>query len=153
MNVFKAIAALAVWACFAPGHAADAAAPGTSAPPAAAQQAYDRLIAVKQFAFGGVGFAGTTSEGEKAFRTILASPNALRLFRLALSKGSTEAKLYALSGFRQLDQRSFDTESKALVEANPEATTMSGCIVRHEQAAAVVKRIADGMYDGAGLLE
>jgi hypothetical protein len=33
------------------------------------------------------------------------------------------------------------------VEANPEVTTMSGCFVEHENAAAVVKRVAAGVYD------
>ena len=112
------------------------------------RQAYERLITVKEFAFGGVGFAGTTSEGEKALRMILASTNALSLFRSALSKGSSEAKLYALCGLRQLDRPSLEKESTALVKADLEVTTMSGSIVRHERAATVVKRIAAGMYDG-----
>ncbi len=111
------------------------------------EQAYERLLGVKQFAFGGVGYAGTTSDGEQAFRAVRASTNAVQLFRAALSNGSNEAKLYALCAIRQMDNRSFATDAKAFLRANPEVTTMSGCIVGHERAAAVVKRIAAGYYD------
>ena len=116
--------------------------------PAAVQEAYEHLLAVKEFAFGGVGFAGTTSAGEKAYRTVFASTNALALFQSALAKGSNEAKLYALAAIRHLDKKSFDAGAKALLAANPEVRTMSGCIVNHEKAEAVVKRIAGGLYDG-----
>ena len=115
--------------------------------PAAVQEAYEHLLAVKEFAFGGVGIAGTTSAGEKAYRTVFASTNALALFQSALAKGSNEAKLYALAAIRHLDKKSFDAGAKALLAANPEVRTMSGCIVNHEQAEAVVKRIASGFYD------
>ena len=69
-------------------------------------------------------------------------------FQGALAKGSNEAKLYALAAIRHLDKKSFDAAAKALLAANPEVRTMSGCIVNHEQAEAVVKRIAGGLYDG-----
>ncbi len=112
-----------------------------------AQQAYESLIVAQFFAFGGVGEAGTISPGEKAFSTVLASTNALSLFRKTLAKGTTEARLYALFGLRRLDRRSFDSAAKDLVTANPKVTTMTGCIVWHEQAATLVKQIAEGRYD------
>ena len=80
-----------------------------------------------------------------AYRTVFASINALALFQSALAKGSNEAKLYALAAIRHLDKKSFDAAAKALLAANPEVSTMSGCIVNHEKAEAVVKRIAGGL--------
>ncbi len=111
-----------------------------------AQKAYEGLVAVQSFAFGGVGFAGTISQGEKAFRTVLASTNGLSLFRKALARGTTEAKLYALCGVHRLDPRSFESASRDLVSANPKVSTITGCLVGREEAATVVKQIAAGRY-------
>ena len=116
-------------------------------PPMEAQQAYERLIAIDTFAFGSVGFAGTGSVGEQAFRTLLASPNALAAFRRILATGNTASKLYALCGIRRLCCPSFGEASTALVAANPDIETMAGCEVHREKAAVVVQRIADGAYD------
>jgi hypothetical protein len=112
------------------------------------QTAHGQLLNIKCFAFGGVGYAGTTSQGEIAFRAVLESTNALKLFEATLSKGSDEAKLYALCGIRSLNKESFNVAAKALKEADPKVTTMSGCLVTEEKASAVIQRIADGAYDG-----
>ena len=111
------------------------------------QQAYEQLLSVRYFAFGGVGFAGVTSEGEKAYRAIAGGTNALALFSAVLTNGNAPAKLYALCGIRQLSPRTFDTHAKSLLMANPEVETMSGCIVRHEFATNIVARIASGSYE------
>jgi hypothetical protein len=112
------------------------------------QNACEQLFNIKCFAFGGVGYAGTTSPGEMAFRTVLESTNALELFETTLSNGTVEAKLYALCGIRSLNKKSFNASAKALKEADPKVTTMSGCLVTEEKASAVIQRIADGAYDG-----
>jgi len=116
-------------------------------PPPTAAEACQRLMAVTRFAFGGVGFAGTTSTGEHSFKTVLASDDGLKLFHVILAKGSDEAKLYALCGIRRLEPQSFETAATPLVKKNPEVTTMSGCLVQSEEAATVVKRISSGVYD------
>jgi hypothetical protein len=141
------IAVLAILPCCVSCFAANAVAWDTNTSPTPAQQALDRLIVVRQFALGGVGIAGTTSEGEKAYRIVLACTNAPVLFQSVLARGSNEAKLYALAGLRHLERKSFDAAAKALLAANPEVRTMSGCMVDHEKAEAVVKRIASGFYD------
>jgi hypothetical protein len=124
--------------------AAESAAP---AEPQTPQQAYEQLLTVKSFAFGGVGFAGITSDGERAFHTIAAATNALELFRVALTNGTTEARLYALCGIRKLAPKRFEAHAKPLVAANPTASTMSGCIVTELPASKVVQNIAAGLYD------
>jgi hypothetical protein len=115
--------------------------------PPTPQQAYEQLLSVRCFAFGGVGFAGVTSEGEKAYRAIAGGTNALALFSAVLANGNAPAKLYALCGIRQLSPRAFDTHTKSLLKANPQVETMSGCMVMTEFSTNVVARIASGSYD------
>jgi len=115
--------------------------------PPTPQQAYEQLLSVRCFAFGGVGFAGVTSEGEKAYRAIAAGTNALALFSAALTNGNAQAKLYVLCGIRQLAPLTFDAHAKSLLIANPEVETVSGCLMRREFATNVVARIASGTYD------
>jgi len=111
------------------------------------QQAYEQLSSVRCFAFGGVGYAGTISEGERAFRAVLASPNAARLFRAALTNGTSEAQLYALCGLRRLERETFDRHAARILAANPSVRTMSGCMQTDERASNVVARIGSGQYD------
>ena len=115
--------------------------------PPTPQQAYEQLLSVRYFAFGGVGYAGVTSEGEMAYRAIAAGTNALSLFSAALTNGNAQAKLYALCGIRQFEPSTFDALAKSLLSANPQVETLRGCIMRHEFATNVVARISSGAYD------
>lgn len=56
----------------------------------------ERLTKVEIFAFGGVGYAGTTSPGEKDYKAILSRPTALADFEQLYSSGNAMAKAYAL---------------------------------------------------------
>ena len=148
MKALNCMMVLGVFFCAHLCSAASPAAPTRAKPTLeGAHQAYANLLEVTFFAFGGVGLSGRISEGEEAFHTVLVSTNALSLFRKALAKGSNEAKVYALCGIHHLDKGSFDSASKALVAANPEIKTITGCLVGREKAATIVKRIADGLYD------
>ncbi|MEI9863626.1 MAG: hypothetical protein WDN00_03530 [Limisphaerales bacterium] len=60
------------------------------------QQAYQELLAVKYFAFGGVGYAGSTSPGETAFNAVLASTNALQLLQRHYQKVRTQPNVRSL---------------------------------------------------------
>ena len=111
------------------------------------QQAYEQLLTVRRFAFGGVGYAGVTSQGEIAYRAIAGSTNALALFSATFTNGNAQAKLYALCGIRRFAPGTFDAHACSLIVANPQVETMSGCIVRHEFATNVVARISSGSYD------
>ena len=120
-------------------------------PPPAEQktvrQAYEQLLSTRTFAFGGIGFAGTISEGEKAFRIVAESPNALDLFETLLQNGRAEGRLYALCGIRKLARPSFEAQARTLVDAEPRIITMSGCLLSEELSSNVVARIAAGSYD------
>ncbi len=111
------------------------------------KQAFQKLSSAPFFAFGGVGYAGSISQGEKAFREMCASSNALPLFKAALTNENPSARIYALCGIRTLDPKSFDQLAKPLVDANPSVLVMSGCMLSEEPASKVVSRIKNGAYD------
>jgi hypothetical protein len=113
-------------------------------------EGYEYLIVSRRFALGGVGITGDTSTGEFAFQAVLRSQSAAEVFKVVLSPGARateEGKLYALCGIRATDRVAFDRYAVIVASANAEVTTQSGCIVGHERAADVIKRMADGVYD------
>jgi hypothetical protein len=107
--------------------------------------ACQELMTVNVFAFGGVGFAGTISQGEKAFRTLAADPDAVRLFRGILTHGSLAGRLYALCGIRQLAPNDFP----ALAKHAPSGTVMrmTGCLAMEEKVSNLIAAIARGEFD------
>src|SRR3974390_1543813 len=90
-------------------------------------QAYQELLSVRQFAFGGVGFAGVTSRGELAFYAIAARTNDLELFSSALKNGNPQAKIYALCGIRRVAPQAFPAKAKAFRSSGVAVETASGC--------------------------
>ena len=112
------------------------------------QQAYEKLLSVHQFNFGGVGFSGATSEGELAYRSIAASTNALALYSAALTNANTDAgKLYALCGIQMLAPETFDAQAKLLRTSKAKITMMSGCIAYEVYVTNIVAAIARGHHD------
>ena len=111
------------------------------------QEGYEHLIVAKCFSFGEVGFGGTTSTGEFAFRAVLRSRQASGLFKAAFAEATDEGKLYALCGIRLSDRSAFDSYATSLSSSNTIVIMQSGCMIDHGPATVVVKRIADGHYD------
>jgi hypothetical protein len=108
--------------------------------------AFERLAKVELFAFGGVGYAGVTSPGEKDYRAILARPSAMVDFERLYSSGNLQAKCYALVGIRKLNpQRSKDLAQSLLTSKEP-VGTMHGCIISQEPLGAIIKQIESGKY-------
>jgi len=111
------------------------------------QSTIERLATVQHFAFGGVGFAGTTSAGEKDFRVIRKDPWAIAHFARLYRDGNIQAKLYALAGMREIAPQRYQELAKPLRESKEKVSTMHGCIVADEAASVVVEQIAKGDYD------
>ena len=109
----------------------------------------ERIAKTKFFAFGGVGFAGVTSEGEKDFKIVIAQPAAVALpaFEKLYATGNAEAKLYALSGIRKLDPKRFKEILPSVKDSKEQVITMEGCIQDHRTFGAIAKRIDSGAYD------
>jgi hypothetical protein len=106
----------------------------------------ERLAKVDRFAFGGTGFAGVISSGEKDYRVILSRPSALLDFEKLFSVGNVQGKSYALMGIRTLDPTRFKQISRPLRGSTEEVVTQSGCIVERESLGTVLKRIDAGAY-------
>jgi hypothetical protein len=104
------------------------------------------LSKTEVFAFGGVGFAGTTSGGEKDFKTILSRPTALADFETVFSSGNAMAKAYALVGIRDLKPERFQALAASVRDSKEKVVTMHGCIMDRETFAAIIKQIDAGQY-------
>lgn len=117
------------------------------ASPEDVQQAYQRLIKVDCFAFGGVGEGAETSQGELSFRIVASSTNALPMFRAALTNGTPEAQVYALCGIWHFAPNEFNAALEPILCPNPKVEEMAGCFIRHEHLIDAVARIRKGNYD------
>ena len=105
-----------------------------------------RLLKASQFAFGGVGMAGVTSEGEKAYAEIFARSTAETDFEKVFQSGSPAAKAYALTAIHQLNPAKFTELSAAFRKQNISIPTMTGCIMGHSNSSAIVDEIASGIH-------
>jgi len=114
-----------------------------------ATAAAHRLANTKFFAFGGIGRAAKTSDGEKDFRIVFAQPHdaVLRQFEHLFASGNPEAKSYALVAIHALAPVRFEELKKSLKDSSTRVTTMSGCIVEAKTFSSVAEDIENGSYD------
>jgi hypothetical protein len=105
-----------------------------------------RLAKVGRFAFGGTGFAGVISRGERDFRRIQVRPSAEADFEKLLAVGNPQAKAYALVGLRHLDTKRFKQLSASLRGSTEEVVTQHGCIVSQESFGTILKNIDAGAF-------
>ena len=126
-----------------------------AAPPPAENAKHEAACAVLKgtayFAIGGVGFAGTTSEGETALRTLLDQPRVEALFEALLNDKNTSSagKLYALLGLKlrgQLQQTRFEQHLRAFLASKANVPIMRGCLRSSEPVADVARGIRNGTY-------
>ena len=115
------------------------------------QEFYDpdvqRLLHVPFLAFGGVGIAGRTSEGEAAFGAIVRKKESIRFFIAAFEYGNAPARCYALIALRELSPEFF-RESIARVRKNPptKIMMMNGCVMSKAKPETVYNAIEAGNY-------
>ena len=98
------------------------------------------LAKIGQYAFGGVGFAGTTSKGETLYVRILGEEGAEAKFVEVFEKGTPEAKAYALSGLQKLGSDQYEKLKAQFLKENPQVNSMTGCVISKATAAAAVAR-------------
>jgi hypothetical protein len=101
------------------------------------------------FAFGGVGYAGQTSEGEIDFRAVISLPSqdALAAFEKIYLTGNPQAKAYALSGIRKINASRFQELFADAEESHDEVEVMRGCVITTESLRDVAKKIDRGEWD------
>ena len=108
----------------------------------------NRIAGVGVFAFGGVGIAGVTSQGEKDYRVILSGSSALAEFETLFATGNPQAKAYALVGILALDVERYEQLSAPLRQASLKVTIQHGCVISHVPFSAILKGIDAGGYAG-----
>jgi hypothetical protein len=100
-----------------------------------------------KFALGGIGVAGTISQGEAALRTILDKPDAATQLEKMLPHATDAGRLYILVGLRMRDpaayKRAFDSYSKH----DSTVETVRGCMIRKESFQALMREIDRGNFD------
>jgi len=111
------------------------------------KEAVKTLTETPLFAFGGIGYAGTTWRGEIAFRDVLASDTAAADFLKVIKAGTPEAQCYALFGLRLKDRAAYDEQIKRFVSSSQEVQTCFGCMMSKQHMSAVVADIRNGAYE------
>jgi hypothetical protein len=106
----------------------------------------DRIAKVDLFAFGGIGFTGVISQGEKDYRSILSRASAEADFERIFAVGSPEAKCYALVALRKLNSQRFTALISRLRSSKRAVATAHGCNMMNERLAALSERIRAGDY-------
>jgi hypothetical protein len=99
------------------------------------------------FALGGIGVAGSMSEGERALREILTESDVTARLDKMLSDASPAGQLYALLGLRLRDRAAYERALGKLRTNDAKVQTARGCILQQESFGDLVKEIERGQYD------
>ena len=99
------------------------------------------------FALGGIGVAGTMSEGERALREMLKEQDATARLEKLVSSGSPAGKLYALLGLRIRDRVAYERAVEKCRMLDAKVETARGCIISQESFRDLLKEIERGQYD------
>ena len=105
------------------------------------------LSSIHDFAFGGIGVAGATSEGEVAFRQIYNRPSAKDDFLKLLNSGNPQAKCYALVALRGLNPQIYFSKIETYKKDTTKVTTIGGCMIAVFPMSSVATNIEAGYYD------
>jgi hypothetical protein len=105
------------------------------------------LLKAGSFAMGGVGVAGTMSNGERALRQILKEADAASRLEGLIASASPAGQLYALVGLRAKDGAAYARALEKLKAIDTKVETMRGCILQRESFRHLVKEIESGGYD------
>jgi hypothetical protein len=111
-----------------------------------ADMVLQRVAKVDQFAFGGTGYSGAISPGEKDYKIILARTSAAADFEKLYSEGNLQAKCYALVGIHKLNAVRFKDLATPMRSSRKIVAIMHGCIVSEEAFGDVIKQIESGRY-------
>jgi len=124
-------------------------------------RAYQRLRQAEIFNLGGIGWAQKVTAEEKAFRTLLESVDAPRLFQRLINEANAEGQLYALLGLRLRAPEAFpgevervqalggppERQEKFIAIEKGKVRVGRGCILSREDFPTVLKQISTGDWD------
>ena len=106
-----------------------------------------KLASIHDFAFGGIGVAGITSEGELAFQEVMARKTAGADFTALLDSGNPQARCYALVALHVVNPKAFAVQVKRFERDKTSVSTIGGCIIMAQPMSSVVANISAGRYD------
>ena len=129
------------------------------------RQAYAKLLKVRMFAVGPVGYGAQTSEAELALKVLLTEREANRALKSLVHDANPEGRLYALVGLRLINIGAFKLEIERY-QARPESMeeksnpadrfrttakgqvkTARGCLIFDQPFQSIVNKIQAGDYD------
>lgn len=127
------------------------------------ERAYQQLLHAKIFNLGGYGFGMTISAEERAFDTLLESPNSTALLKKLLREANPEGQMYSLYGLYLKEPEVFKSELERIksedgpAERWEEGTfiekgkirTAAGCFLLRQDRGALITTIASGEFDQA----
>jgi hypothetical protein len=116
-------------------------------PLAAAANASSQIEHASVFAVGGVGYAGTMSEGEKSLRAVLKQSDAAARLESLLPHASFAGELYILLGLRLRDRAAYKRVMARYAKQDGTVETMRGCTVGRESFRDLVRQIDHGAFD------
>ncbi|MEY2520980.1 MAG: hypothetical protein QOF24_2739 [Verrucomicrobiota bacterium] len=96
---------------------------------------------------GGVGVAGSMSEGERALREVLKESDASSRLESLLPNASPAGQLYALLALRLRDRAAHQRALEKYGANSATVQTMRGCILQKESFRDLVEQIEHGDYD------
>ena len=109
--------------------------------------AVEQLRGIKLYAFGGIGFAGTISSGEKLYQEILQRPTATVDFAKVAEKGTPEAKMYALHALARLSPDHY-RKLKKTTNREQKVATMQGCLMMEQTVGDILDGIEEQVQKG-----
>ncbi|PYI63305.1 MAG: hypothetical protein DMF07_10805 [Verrucomicrobia bacterium] len=101
-----------------------------------------------KFAFGGIGVAGSMSNGERALRAILDEPDAATQLEKMLPHATDAGRLYILVGLRMRDPSAYKRAFDSYSQRDGTVETVQGCMISRESFQALMREIDRGDFDG-----
>jgi hypothetical protein len=120
---------------------------GVSAAAVSENSAARDLAAAKSFAFGGVGVAGITSEGERNLRAVLQHSDASQQLQAAFSHATPAGQLYILVGLRRCDRAAYEKISGSVAGSSDAVEVAHGCMISRETFRQLLSEVRDGRFD------
>ena len=109
-----------------------------------AREAYGTVKTAKSFTVGGVGYSGSPSKQETAFRQLLKQSDPIVQCQKLLAEATPAGQLYGLLGLHLLDPKAFQAALHRYKDATTEIETMNGCLISHTTVAKLAKQIEKG---------
>lgn len=102
------------------------------------------LAQAELFAFGGIGYAGVTSNGERDFGRVIAGPKVAEQLAWVATHGRPAARVYAMVGLHHVDRAAYERLKGDIAALH--CATMTGCIGGTVDGSDVLRDIENGRF-------